>query len=172
MKRISKSFKQLSLQHFIDISKSNQEENKPKKPKKPKKRKESKNKKKFYCDACTEMFISNSSLTIHFRMHTGEMPYTCSFCPLRFKWSGSVKNHLKRVHNKDLPVCFVKNCKKRFALMSAMQNHYLRVHGGLKVEEQIKDFDGNLVPKGSELEKKLLRLASNLQVDLHFTNPF
>ena len=53
---------------------------------------------KFFCDACDKGFPSQSLLSIHFRVHTGEKPYECIYCQKTFTQKGNLKGHLAKHH--------------------------------------------------------------------------
>jgi hypothetical protein len=58
--------------------------------------------KPFACEVCGVRFTRNDKLKIHMRKHTGERPYSCSHCPARFLHSYDLKNHM-HLHTGDRP---------------------------------------------------------------------
>ncbi|MCL4166848.1 UNVERIFIED_CONTAM: hypothetical protein GTU68_051274 [Idotea baltica] len=52
----------------------------------------------FPCSVCSVRFVSSSDLQRHFLKHTGEKPFPCTLCPARFRHSGSLKFHRAKKH--------------------------------------------------------------------------
>ena len=53
------------------------------------------------CGYCGKLFVNQSKLKTHLRVHTNERPYKCSCCTDAFKESNSLKRHLKSRHGVD-----------------------------------------------------------------------
>ncbi|CDQ96514.1 unnamed protein product, partial [Oncorhynchus mykiss] len=77
--------------------------------------------KPFECSTCGVRFTRNDKLKIHMRKHTGERPYPCPHCPARFLHSYDLKNHLS-LHSGARPFeCPL--CHKAFAREDHLQRH-------------------------------------------------
>ncbi|TRY78799.1 hypothetical protein TCAL_15323 [Tigriopus californicus] len=51
--------------------------------------------KQFQCSFCPKLFLKHNGLVVHERIHTGEMPFECEICGVKFKRSHHLNFHLK-----------------------------------------------------------------------------
>ncbi|XP_066489057.1 zinc finger protein 408 isoform X2 [Tiliqua scincoides] len=54
------------------------------------------------CVICGQHLANPGSLRNHMRLHTGERPYSCSYCPKSFRQQGNLRGHL-RLHTGERP---------------------------------------------------------------------
>lgn len=52
------------------------------------------------CPTCEKVFSRKDNLRAHMRVHTGEMPFTCTVCQRPFRWVGALNSHMK-LHERD-----------------------------------------------------------------------
>ncbi|ETN74969.1 hypothetical protein NECAME_03884 [Necator americanus] len=71
------------------------------------------------------------NFSTHYRIHTGELPFYCEFCPKRFRTSSSLKVHV-RAHTGEkpyvCPMCGYSTITKR-NLDRHIENHHVRLGG-------------------------------------------
>lgn len=58
--------------------------------------------KPFVCEVCGKAFSKKWNMIQHERIHTGERPYKCPVCSQGFIQNFILKDHMKKVHNRDL----------------------------------------------------------------------
>ena len=64
--------------------------------------------KSFPCDTCGKVYKLYSSLYSHKKYECGKVPaFKCPFCPQRTYQKGSMKRHMKRIHNSHAPPLIV-----------------------------------------------------------------
>ena len=77
-------------------------------------KKKEKNPRVYDCGICGKLFPCPSNLKIHTRMHTGERPFKCSYCPKDYRHKQDLNLHVKSVHPEsieeslNLPVAEIK----------------------------------------------------------------
>ena len=58
--------------------------------------------KKYKCDVCDKLFLTQYKLKVHNRSHTGERPYACKQCEKSYSESGKLNLHMK-THTGEKP---------------------------------------------------------------------
>lgn len=83
----------------------------------------------YLCDMCGKEFRHKQKLNLHYRVHTGNKPFTCGFCDKSFTKKDYLKAH-ERIHTGERPFA-CKFCEKRCNQKSALIIHE-RTHTGEK----------------------------------------
>jgi len=81
------------------------------------------------CKVCGKVFASQTNLTIHTRVHTGDRPYKCDMCDKAFTQAAALNCH-RRIHTNERPfVCNI--CGRTFRQPVGLTYHR-RTHTGEK----------------------------------------
>ena len=52
----------------------------------------------FACPYCSKIMKKRKDMTRHIMIHTGEKPFSCTFCNFRANQKSTVNEHVKRRH--------------------------------------------------------------------------
>ncbi|XP_077480539.1 zinc finger Y-chromosomal protein 1-like [Stigmatopora argus] len=92
------------------------------------------------CHVCGQVMKSKASLSRHFFIHTGQKPFACHLCGLRFNRRDNLRHHLTRLHPGGVacrerrppgPTWLCHVCGKTFRCRSALRTHEV-IHLGVK----------------------------------------
>lgn len=84
--------------------------------------------KKFSCDLCNKNFVTRHGVEQHFRVHTNERPFQCSYpdCGKRFKLLCQVKQHEERHGPKQNYICDMcgLNLASKYSMIQHRKTHF------------------------------------------------
>ncbi|KAJ1529457.1 hypothetical protein ONE63_006234 [Megalurothrips usitatus] len=67
--------------------------------------------KSYACEICGKVYKLSSSLYSHKKFECGRVPtFKCLFCPQRTFQKGSMKRHMKRIHNSEAAPIIISAC--------------------------------------------------------------
>ncbi|KAG7295095.1 hypothetical protein JYU34_022024 [Plutella xylostella] len=78
--------------------------------------------KPYECETCKLRFWGRYDLKMHTMIHTGERPFECKICQIRFNRKTILKRHVIQTHNGEKPFeC--KICQRRFPRRLTLKTH-------------------------------------------------
>lgn len=90
---------------------------------------------------CPKRFLYPSLLKQHMTLHTGELPFACTYCSMKYRLRKNLIAHM-RSHTGEKPhAC--KFCGKRFTDYPGLHYHYNSFHKNDIVSKQIEEIKGN-----------------------------
>ena len=86
------------------------------------------------CLQCGKGFVSVSALAIHQRSHTGQQPYECNYCGMKFGVKSNLNRHLKSKHEADWSHMGHRSfecnhCGAKFGVKGNLNRHVRSIHG-------------------------------------------
>ena len=93
-----------------------------------------KKKMKIACCICENLFCSPSSLKEHMRVHTGEKPFQCDTCDMKFSCKGNLKRHSFKIHGMNTSFDRVPSPRK--GVMQCREQHGASSHGETTAQPQ------------------------------------
>lgn len=82
------------------------------------------------CHKCDYKTIRKTDLSRHYLVHGGELPYSCNYCPSRFKIKSVLTEHTMRLHSGDKRYKCTK-CHYKFNTSNDLRRH-ATIHTGEK----------------------------------------
>ena len=100
--------------------------------------------KKYHCPypGCNKSFTASYNLTIHYRMHTGDQPYCCEKCGMKFFVRANYKYHVNVKHN--IITLKEKCCQHKGCSHKSKTGKQKMIHHD-KLEEECKNEKNNLI---------------------------
>uniref|UniRef100_A0A183C032 C2H2-type domain-containing protein n=1 Tax=Globodera pallida TaxID=36090 RepID=A0A183C032_GLOPA len=81
--------------------------------------------KTYQCHFCEELFISETAVTTHERIHTGIIKFECKVCDFKCNRFLNMEDHVKEEHGY---LCSI--CQNKLSEWGDLKNHMLIEHGG------------------------------------------
>lgn len=91
----------------------------------------SNNRYNYECSVCKKKFTAKSTLKMHIKIHTGELPHACETCGKRFTRATYLRTHIRKHTLEPAPkqfLCSYENCSRTFTAKASLDLHIRYKH--------------------------------------------
>jgi len=126
------------------------------------------------CSACTYTTVGEKNLKAHFNLHHGVKNILCTECSFTTTHEYRLREHVKKDHTdeENWPKCPKADCGYKNWEASAVKNHFVKVHEGVKFKCEIctNEFSekANMHAHMLKVHKELLLKADNSRTSAPF----
>lgn len=84
----------------------------------------------YFCDLCSNKYLTKHQLAEHIRLHTGDRPYRCTVCNKSFYYDFNLRAHRKYHQSIQLYQCIycLKNCARKWVTIDLIIQSFVNIN--------------------------------------------